>query len=184
MLAGKLLALQTITIKDAEWTVGSMRMEGFGYLATFNLVRHLEIINVTVPSIAHLAHLISALPGLSFLRLLVVNCSLQKHPASLVSLPLNSANLESIDVRWVAPAIEEFLVRIIQEASRVRCLEFGVASEVNIVSMGSRSQTLLDAGAASVEDLQLWISPNLSASGSTVDAAVGESYMFTLGLPD
>ncbi|KAH9829921.1 uncharacterized protein C8Q71DRAFT_688313, partial [Rhodofomes roseus] len=74
MLAGKLPALQRIVIKDAQWTVGSMWMEGFGYLATFNLVRHLEITNIVAPSIAQLAHLISALPGLTHLWLSGVAC--------------------------------------------------------------------------------------------------------------
>ncbi|KAH9841116.1 uncharacterized protein C8Q71DRAFT_439540 [Rhodofomes roseus] len=174
MLAGKLPALSRIAIEDVEWTVGSMRMEGFGYLATFNLVHTLEITDVTVPSIAQLARLISALHGLSFLRFFGVDCS-QNPPASLVSLPLNSANLESLEVRWAAPAVEDFLVRIIQEASRVHYLAFGVDGNVDIFSMGSRSQTLLDASAASVEALKLII-PNILVSDGTVDAIVERHY--------
>ncbi|KAH9834217.1 uncharacterized protein C8Q71DRAFT_813365, partial [Rhodofomes roseus] len=63
--AGKLPKFSLMTIEDAEWTVGSIRMEDIGYLATFHLVHTLYIVNVTVPSIAQLARLISALPGLT-----------------------------------------------------------------------------------------------------------------------
>ncbi|KAH9839434.1 uncharacterized protein C8Q71DRAFT_511952 [Rhodofomes roseus] len=108
MLAGKLQKLSEIIIEDAEWTVDSMRMEDVGYLATFYRVRTLTIMNVTVPSISRLARLISALPGLRNLRCRGVGCS-QEHPISPVSLPLNSASLEELDVRWVSPTIQDLL---------------------------------------------------------------------------
>ncbi|KAH9836773.1 uncharacterized protein C8Q71DRAFT_58849 [Rhodofomes roseus] len=86
MLAGKLPELSMIIIKDAQWTFGFMRMKDIRYLATFHLIHTLTIVNVTVWSIAQLAQLISALPGLGCLYCLNVNYA-QKHPVSPVSLP-------------------------------------------------------------------------------------------------
>ncbi|TFY61168.1 hypothetical protein EVJ58_g4685 [Rhodofomes roseus] len=182
MLAGKLPELLTITIQDAEWTIGLMRVEDFGYLAAFHLVHTLDITNVTVSSIAQLARLISALPAMRHLYCVNVDCS-QKHPVSPVSLPLNSANLEVLDVRWVAPAVEDLLVRISQ-ASQLRTLEFGVDGDFTSSSAGSRTQALLDASAASVEVLVLWIDLGSSVDSHTVDSTVGKLYTFALRLSD
>ncbi|KAH9841039.1 uncharacterized protein C8Q71DRAFT_435319 [Rhodofomes roseus] len=168
MLAGKLPELLMITIQDAEWTIGLMRVEDFGYLAAFHLVHTLTIFEVTVSSIAQLARLISALPALRELYCYNVACS-QKHPVSPVSLPLNSASLEVLEVRWVAPAVEDLLVRVSQ-ASRLRKLYFGVDGEGTSSSAGSRTQALLDASAASVEVLVLWIAPASSVDSHTVDS--------------
>ncbi|KAH9841051.1 uncharacterized protein C8Q71DRAFT_436163 [Rhodofomes roseus] len=170
MLAGKLPELSRISIEDAEWPVGLMRVEDFGYLAAFHLVHTLDIANVTVSSIAQLARLISALPALRELYCVNVDCS-QKHPVSPVSLPLNCASLEFLDVRWVAPAVEDLLVRISQ-ASRLRKLYFGVDGDYTSSSAGSRTQALLDASAASVEVLTLWIAPASSVDSHTVGSTV------------
>ncbi|TFY57589.1 hypothetical protein EVJ58_g6932 [Rhodofomes roseus] len=143
MLSGKLPELLMISITDAEWTVGSMRMQCFECLTAFRLVHTLAITNVTVPSVAQLARLISALPGLGTLWCDGVECS-QKHPVSPVSLPVNSAHLEQLDVRWVAPAIQDLLVRISQ-VSRLRKLVLAVVGDLHPSSRGSRSQALLDA---------------------------------------
>ncbi|TFY52409.1 hypothetical protein EVJ58_g10036 [Rhodofomes roseus] len=184
MLAGKLPELSTITIEDADWTVGSMRMDDFGYIATFHLVHTLIIFKVTVSSIAQLARLISSLPGLRDLYCLNVDCS-QKHPVSHVSLPLNSASLKllRVDVRWVAPAVEDLLGRISQ-ASRLCHLRLGVDEDFTIPSARSRSQTLLNASAASVEVLTLHIVPDSLMDSDTVDSTVGKLYTFALGSSD
>ncbi|TFY54517.1 hypothetical protein EVJ58_g8819 [Rhodofomes roseus] len=182
MLAGKLPELSRISIEDAEWPVGLMRVEDFGYLAAFDLVHTLTIADVTVSSIAHLARLISALPALRELYCFNVDCS-QKHPVSPVSLPLNSASLKVLEVRWVAPAVEDLLVRISQ-ASRLHTLSFGVDGDFTSSSAGSRTQALLDASAASVEVLTLWIAPASSVDSPTVDSTVGKLYTFALGSSD
>ncbi|TFY68314.1 hypothetical protein EVJ58_g1097 [Rhodofomes roseus] len=182
MLAGKLPELSKITIEEAEWTVGLMRVEDFGYLAAFHLVNTLAIANVTMSSIAQLARLISALPAMRHLYCFNVDCS-QKHPVSPVSLPLNSASLKVLEVRWVAPAVEDLLVRISQ-ASRLRKLDFGVGGEFTSSSAGSRTQALLDAGAASVAALTLWIASASSVDSHTVDSTVGKLYTFALRLSD
>ncbi|KAH9836740.1 uncharacterized protein C8Q71DRAFT_56758 [Rhodofomes roseus] len=172
MLAGRLPKLSVITIRDAEWTVGSMRMEDVGYLATFDLVHALNFFNVNVPSIAHLARLISALPGLRDMNCYDVECS-QKQPVSPVSPPLNSAHLETLVVLGVAPAIQDLFVRISQ-ASRLRALELGVddSEGLTLPSGGSRSQTLLDASAASVEVLTLSMFLGSSVDSDKVDSTV------------
>ncbi|TFY68313.1 hypothetical protein EVJ58_g1096 [Rhodofomes roseus] len=182
MLAGKLPELSTITIEDAEWTVGLMRVEDFGYLASFDLVHTLTIFKVTMSSIAQLARLISALPGMRKLYCFHVDCS-EKHPVSPVCLPRNSASLEILEVRWVAPAVEDLLVRISQ-ASRLRKLYFGVDGEGTSSSAGSslRSQAFLDASAASVEVLILRIAPDSSVDSHAVDSTVGKLYTFALRL--
>ncbi|KAH9841052.1 uncharacterized protein C8Q71DRAFT_436421 [Rhodofomes roseus] len=176
MLSGKLPELSTITIEDAEWTVGLMRVEDFGYLASFDLVHTLTIFKVTMSSIAQLARLISALPGMRKLYCFHVDCS-EKHPVSPVCLPRNSASLEILEVRWVAPAVEDLLVRISQ-ASRLRKLYFGVDGEGTSSSAGSslRSQAFLDASAASVEVLILRIAPDSSVDSHAVDSTV-ERYL-------
>ncbi|KAH9834220.1 uncharacterized protein C8Q71DRAFT_167082 [Rhodofomes roseus] len=176
-LAGKLPTFWSMTIEDAEWTVGSIRMEDVGYLATFHLLRTLYISRVTVPSIGQLARLISALPGLEGLICVNVDCS-QKHPNSPVSLPLNSASLEALGARWVAPAVEDLLVRISQ-ISRLRWLNVGVEGDLNLSPTVSRRQALLDASAASVEVLQLYMGGPRSGScmnSDTVDSTVGRHY--------
>ncbi|TFY52408.1 hypothetical protein EVJ58_g10037 [Rhodofomes roseus] len=182
MLAGRLPKLSVITIRDAEWTVGSMRMEDVGYLATFDLVHALNFFNVNVPSIAHLARLISALPGLRDMNCYDVECS-QKQPVSPVSPPLNSAHLETLVVLGVAPAIQDLFVRISQ-ASRLRELDLGVddSEGLTLPSGGSRSQTLLDASAASMEVLTLSMFLGSSVDSDKVDSTVGKLYTFALGL--
>ncbi|KAH9841043.1 uncharacterized protein C8Q71DRAFT_435459 [Rhodofomes roseus] len=170
MLAGKLPELSRISIEDAEWPVGLMRVEDFGYLAAFHFVHTLAIANVTVSSIAQLARLISALPAMRYLHCINVACS-QKHPVSTVSLPLNCAILEVLEVQWVAPAVEDLLVRISQ-ASRLHTLYFGVNGDFTSSSAGSRTQALLDASAASVEVLVLWIASASSVDSHTVDSTV------------
>ncbi|TFY50671.1 hypothetical protein EVJ58_g10943 [Rhodofomes roseus] len=183
MLSGKLPELSRINIEDAEWTVDSMRMECFGYLSAFRLVHTLDITNVTVPSIAQLARLLSALPGLRNLWCVNVDCS-QKYSVSPISLPLNSANLEVLDVRWAAPPVEDLLVQISQ-ASRVHHLELGVDGDLKSSSALSRSQALLYASAASVEVLGLYIIPDSSMGSDTADSTVGKLYTpFALGLSD
>ncbi|TFY56880.1 hypothetical protein EVJ58_g7371 [Rhodofomes roseus] len=184
MLAGKLPELWRITIEDAELTIGSMRMEDFGYLAAFHLIHTLNIVNVNVPSIARLAGLISALPGLTNLWCINVDC-LQKLSVSPVSLPLNAASLELLDVIWVAPAIQDLLARISQ-ASRLRILRLGVDEDLTLSSAGSRSQTLLNASAASVEVLILEFDPDsfVDRGSDSLDSTVGKLYTFALGLSD
>ncbi|KAH9836774.1 uncharacterized protein C8Q71DRAFT_58873 [Rhodofomes roseus] len=175
MLSGKLPELLMISITDAEWTVGSMRMQCFECLTAFRLVHTLAITNVTVPSIAQLARLISALPGLGTLWCDGVECS-QKHPVSPVSLPVNSAHLEQLDVRWVAPAIQDLLVRISQ-VSRLRKLVLAVVGDLHPSSRGSRSQALLDASAGSMEVFTLYIDPDSSMDSDTVDSTVVEQHL-------
>ncbi|KAH9911551.1 uncharacterized protein B0H18DRAFT_854280, partial [Fomitopsis serialis] len=68
MLAGKIPRLSRIIIEDAEWTVGSVRMEDIRYLAAFSTVWNLCIANVTLSSIAQLSRLVSALPALIALQ--------------------------------------------------------------------------------------------------------------------
>ncbi|KAH9921299.1 uncharacterized protein B0H18DRAFT_564946 [Fomitopsis serialis] len=64
MLAGKVPWLSRIVIADAEWTVGSVRLEDIGYLAAFNSIDTLHLSNVTLSNVAQLSHLVSALPRL------------------------------------------------------------------------------------------------------------------------
>ncbi|KAH9923352.1 uncharacterized protein B0H18DRAFT_831951, partial [Fomitopsis serialis] len=64
MLAGKAPKLSRISIEDAEWTIGSVRMEDIGYLTAFSCIDTLYIVSVTLSSVAQLSHLVSALPRL------------------------------------------------------------------------------------------------------------------------
>ncbi|KAH9931258.1 uncharacterized protein B0H18DRAFT_861024, partial [Fomitopsis serialis] len=64
MLAGKAPRLSRITIEDAAWTMGSVRMEDIGYLAVFGAIHTLRICNTFLSSVAQLAHLVSSLPRL------------------------------------------------------------------------------------------------------------------------
>ncbi|KAH9834156.1 uncharacterized protein C8Q71DRAFT_838491 [Rhodofomes roseus] len=170
MLAGKLPGLSRITIRDTEWTVGSIRMQVFNCLTTFRSVHTLHLNGVTVPSIAHLARIISALPGLRKLSCCYVDCS-QEYPVSLAPLPLNSAYLEELEAQWVAPEIEDLLVRISQ-ASRVRVLDLGLGGDRGPDSPGSRSQDVLDACAASLEVLRLHMDPYSSVDSQDIDSIV------------
>ncbi|KAH9931264.1 uncharacterized protein B0H18DRAFT_102100 [Fomitopsis serialis] len=129
MLAGKAPKLSRIGIQDAEWTTGSVRMEDIGFLGVFSLIDSVDLSNVTLSSVAQLSHLVSALPRLRNLWCYDVDC-LQKQVESPASLPLNCANLEHLDVRWVAPAVEDLFVRI-SRASRVPNLEIGVDEELD-----------------------------------------------------
>ncbi|KAH9909449.1 uncharacterized protein B0H18DRAFT_1219791 [Fomitopsis serialis] len=116
MLAGKLPRLSTITIEDAEWAIGSVRMEDIGCLATFSSVRDLHVVNVTLTNVAQLSRLVSALPQLRALWCYNIDC-VQKQQVSPAALPLNCATLNDLDVRWVAPAVEDLFVQI-SRASR------------------------------------------------------------------
>ncbi|KAH9931210.1 uncharacterized protein B0H18DRAFT_819200, partial [Fomitopsis serialis] len=64
MLAGKAPNMSRISIEDAEWTIGLVRTHDIGYLAAFNCIDTLNIVNVTLSSAAQLRHLVSALPRL------------------------------------------------------------------------------------------------------------------------
>ncbi|KAH9915542.1 uncharacterized protein B0H18DRAFT_95410 [Fomitopsis serialis] len=172
MLVGKIPNLSMITIRDLEWTIGSVRIEDFSYLAAFCSVTTLHVYNITLSSVAPLAHLIAAFPRLRQLWCINVICS--QTQASPVSLPLNFANLLVIDVRWVAPAVEDLFVRISQ-ASRARALVLGVADETHPSPATSRSQTLLDATSASVEVAVLHIDISSPAHDVTIDAIVGNT---------
>ncbi|KAH9909447.1 uncharacterized protein B0H18DRAFT_1130911 [Fomitopsis serialis] len=172
MLAGKAAKLSGITIRDAQWTTGSVRMEDIGYLAAFSSIDTLRISDVTLSSVAQLSHLVSALPRLRNLWCNNVDC-LQKQQVSLASLPLNCANLEDVYVLWVAPAVEDFFVWISQ-ASRVRGLAVVVDSDLGPSSAASRSQTLLDASSTSAELVVLHIVRSSPVRG-TIDATVGKS---------
>ncbi|KAH9915649.1 uncharacterized protein B0H18DRAFT_92597 [Fomitopsis serialis] len=170
MLAGKAPRLSRITIEDAEWTIGSVRMEDIGFLGVFSYIDTLNISKVTLSSVAQLSHLVSALPRLRKLWCFEVDC-LQKQHVSPASLPLNCANLEHLDVRWVAPAVEDVFVHI-SRASRVRILELGVPNEVNASSAASRSQTMLDASSTSAELVQLHIALSSPVRDDAIDATV------------
>ncbi|TFY58863.1 hypothetical protein EVJ58_g6140 [Rhodofomes roseus] len=185
MLAGKLPGLSRITIRDTKWTVGSIRMQVFNCLTTFRSVHTLGLVGVTVPSITQLARIISALPGLRKLWCRNVRCS-QEYPVSrLAPLPLNSAYLEELEAQWVAPDIEDLLVRISQ-ASRVRVLDLGLRDrDIDVHPRSGRSQDVLDACAASVEVLRLHMDPrNSSVDRQNIDSIVGKSYTFPPRLSD
>ncbi|KAH9915639.1 uncharacterized protein B0H18DRAFT_92212 [Fomitopsis serialis] len=170
MLAGKAPRLSRITIEDAEWTIGSVRMDDIGFLGVFSAIDVLCLYKVTLSSAAQLRHLVSALPRLSELWCVNVDCS-QKQHVSPASLPLNYANLEYLDVRWVAPAVEDLFVQI-SRASRVRNLIFGVDGELDPSSAASRSQTLLDASSTSAETVELNIYPSSPVRDDAIDATV------------
>ncbi|KAH9931214.1 uncharacterized protein B0H18DRAFT_952748 [Fomitopsis serialis] len=171
MLAGKAPRLSSITIEDAEWTIGMVRMEDIGFLALFSSISTLDLSNVTLSSAAQLRHLVSALPWLSELWCFNVDCS-QKQHVSPASLPLNCANLDNLNVRWVAPAVEDLFVQI-SRASRVRDLGIGVDGELDPSSAASRSQTLLDASSTSAETVRLYIDPSSPVRDDAIDATVG-----------
>ncbi|KAH9920116.1 uncharacterized protein B0H18DRAFT_1193579 [Fomitopsis serialis] len=158
MLAGKAPRLSRLTVEDAEWTIGSVRMEDIGFLGVFSYIDTVRISNVTLSSAAQLSQLVSTLPRLRKLWCYNVDC-LQEQKVSPASLPLNCANLEYLDLRWVAPAVEDFLVQI-SRASRVRTLVLGVDSELDSSSPVSRSQALLEASSASAEAVELHIDPS------------------------
>ncbi|KAH9931232.1 uncharacterized protein B0H18DRAFT_100720 [Fomitopsis serialis] len=170
MLAGKAPRLRVITIEDAEWTIGSVRMEDIGFLGVFSYISTLDLSNVTLSSVAQLSHLVSALPRLRILLCLNVDC-LQKQHVSPASLPLNSANLEVLEVRWVAPAVEDLFVQI-SRASRVRYLALGVDGELDPSSAASRSQTLLDASSTSAATVVLYINHRSPIRDDAIDATV------------
>jgi len=178
MLTGKVPKLETIIIRDAGWTIGSARMEDFTYLATYCSVHTLYIANVTLSNITQLVHLVSALPALVALRCFKVDC-LQKPLGSLVSLPLNCANLQDLEVRWVAPAVEDLFVWFSQTC-RARYVNLGVDGESNQSLNASRSQTLLDASSASAGALELHINIGTRApecdGSSTIDPTVEQHY--------
>ncbi|KAH9923350.1 uncharacterized protein B0H18DRAFT_1212267 [Fomitopsis serialis] len=112
MLVGKVPYLSQITIRDVEWTIGSVRTEDISYLAAFSAIHTLHIVGVILSSASQLSQLISALPGLRHLR--CVNVSSSQAPEVLSArLPLNSADLEVIDVRWVAPAVEDLFDNVL-----------------------------------------------------------------------
>ncbi|KAH9929773.1 uncharacterized protein B0H18DRAFT_174328 [Fomitopsis serialis] len=173
MLAGKLPMLWRITIEDAEWPTGSVRMEDIGYLATFSSINTLVVRNVILSSAAQLSRLVSALPWLRKLWCNSVSC-LQEQQVSPASLPLNSANMEEMDVRWVAPAVEDLFAQI-SRASRVREFNIGVDDQSDPSSAVSRSQTLLDASSTSAEKVGLEIVSSPIIDG-TIDATVGKFY--------
>ncbi|KAH9926009.1 uncharacterized protein B0H18DRAFT_359947 [Fomitopsis serialis] len=170
MLAGKAPRLSRITIEDAEWTIGSVRTEDIGYLAAFSCINTLFIINLTLSSVTQLSRLVSALPRLRDLWCFNVSC-LQKQQVSPVSLPLNCANMEALDVRWVAPAVEDLFVQI-SRASRVRDLVLGVDSdsELDPPSAASRSQTVLDTSSTSAEVVTLHLYPSIPVRDGTMEA--------------
>ncbi|KAH9922125.1 uncharacterized protein B0H18DRAFT_1121137 [Fomitopsis serialis] len=173
MLAGKAPRLLWITIEDAEWTIGSVRMEDIGFLGVFSYIDSLHLSNVTLSSVAQLSHLVSALPRLRNLKCFNVSC-LQKQQVSSASLPLNCANLVDLELRWVAPAVEDLFVHI-SRASRVRNLVHGVDVGFDPSSAVSRSQTLLDASSTSAEAVELHLYLSSSArDGGAIDATVGK----------
>ncbi|KAH9925333.1 uncharacterized protein B0H18DRAFT_848692, partial [Fomitopsis serialis] len=68
MLAGKAPKLWRIGIKDAEWTIRSVRMEDISYLAASNSIEALDLSNVTLSSVAQLSRLVSALRRLRHIQ--------------------------------------------------------------------------------------------------------------------
>ncbi|KAH9915659.1 uncharacterized protein B0H18DRAFT_92830 [Fomitopsis serialis] len=116
MLAGKVPMLWRITIEDAEWTIGLVRREDIGFLGVLSYINTVRISNVTLSSVAQLSHLVSALPRLRKIWCIYVDC-VQKQRVSPASLPLNCANLDDLQVRRVAPAVEDLFVQI-SRASR------------------------------------------------------------------
>ncbi|KAH9931280.1 uncharacterized protein B0H18DRAFT_1208961 [Fomitopsis serialis] len=158
MFAGKAPKLWWIIIEDAEWTIGSLRIKDIGYLVAFRSIDTLKIHNITLSNVTQLSHLVLALPRLRDLLCIKVDC-LQKQHVSPVSLPLNCANLEDLDVRWVAPAVEDLCVQI-SRASRVRDLGLAVDDELDPSSVASRSQPLLDASSTSAETIQFHFDPS------------------------
>ncbi|KAH9926873.1 uncharacterized protein B0H18DRAFT_1210792 [Fomitopsis serialis] len=176
MLAGKAPRLSRITITDAKWIAGAVRMVDVGYLSRFSSINTLNIINVTLSSVSLLSRLVSALPRLRELSCINVDC-LQKQQVFPGSLPLNCANMEYLGVRWVAPELEDFLVQI-SRASRVRVLILAVVGESGPPeSAASRSQTLLDASSTSADvvGLRFWVDPTPMPDG-TIDATVERHY--------
>ncbi|KAH9915645.1 uncharacterized protein B0H18DRAFT_92367 [Fomitopsis serialis] len=171
MLAGKTPRLSRITIEDAEWTMGSVRMEDIGVLGVFSYVGTVYLCNVTLSSAAQLRHLVSALPRLRKLWCFNVDC-LQKQHVSPASLPLNCANLKVLEVRWFAPAVEDLFVQI-SWASRLRVL--AVDGELDTSLAASRSQALLDASSTSAEVVRLHINPSSPVRDDAIDATVGRS---------
>ncbi|KAH9933877.1 uncharacterized protein B0H18DRAFT_604066 [Fomitopsis serialis] len=173
-LVGKAPRLSRITIQNAEWTIGSVRMEDIGYLATFSSMNTLILRNVTLPSVAHLSHLVSALPRLRDFTCSRVSC-LQKQQLSLAPLPLNCANMYSLSVFSDPPAVEDLLVYI-SRASRVRVLYLGVVGELAPSGAVSRSQTLLDASSTSAERVILtWgIEHGYFVDVGDMDAMIGK----------
>ncbi|KAH9911938.1 uncharacterized protein B0H18DRAFT_287539 [Fomitopsis serialis] len=172
LLAGKTLMLSSITIEDAEWTIGSVRTEDIDYLAAFSSIETLIVRNVTLSSVTQLSRLVAALRGLVVLWCYNVDC-VQKQQVSPASLPLNCANLEDLGVVWVAPAVEDLFVQI-SRASRVRSLEIGVNGELDPSSAASRSQNLLDASSTSAESAVLYIAPDSPVRDGTIEAVVGK----------
>ncbi|KAH9933398.1 uncharacterized protein B0H18DRAFT_951956 [Fomitopsis serialis] len=180
MLVGKAPNITSITVKDAEWSTGSVRMEDISYLAAFSTVHTLHIANVTLSNVAQLSRVVSALPGLRDLWCINVGC-LQKQQVSPVSLPLNCANLEGLEVLSVAQAVEDLFAQI-SRASRVRCLALGVYGEFDPPSATSRSQTLLDASSTSATTvaLHIQVDPSLPVRDGTIETTVGKSSEFSL----
>ncbi|KAH9916511.1 uncharacterized protein B0H18DRAFT_939180 [Fomitopsis serialis] len=178
MLAGKTPMLSTFIIEDAEWTIGLVRTEDIDYLAAFSSIDTLILRHVTLSSVTQLSRLVSALPGLVTLCCFSVDC-LQKQQVSPASLPLNCANLEDLEVVWVAPAVEDLFVQI-SRASRVRNLRIGVGGELDPSSAVSRSQTLLDASSTSAERVVLHIDPESPVRDGTIEAVVGKSSQLSL----
>ncbi|KAH9926679.1 uncharacterized protein B0H18DRAFT_1118759 [Fomitopsis serialis] len=174
MFAGKLPNASIFAIKYALWTVGSVPIKGIRCLAAYPSVHTLYIDNVTLSSVAQLAHLVSVLPGLRRLWCKKVDC-LQDKPVSPATFPLNCSRLESLSVRWVAPAVEDMFVRI-GEACRVRDLTIAVDDESRQSSGASRSQTLLDTSAASLQWIQVFINVAPSLNKDLVDAVIGKSH--------
>ncbi|KAH9930343.1 uncharacterized protein B0H18DRAFT_1117025 [Fomitopsis serialis] len=180
MLAGKAPRLSWITIEDAEWTIGSIRMKDIGFLGVFNCIVTGRIFKVTLLNAAQLSHLVSALPRLRNLWCYSVDC-LQKQHVSPASLPLNSANLEDLEVRWVAPAVEDLFAQI-SRASRVRSFDLGVSGGLDPSVAVSRSQILLDASSTSAEMVALHIDPSSPVRDGEIDATVGKSWHVSLEL--
>ncbi|KAH9910315.1 uncharacterized protein B0H18DRAFT_1105035 [Fomitopsis serialis] len=178
MLAGKAPRLSRITIENAEWTMGSVRMEDIGFLGVFSYIDALDIYNVTLSSAAQLSRLVSALPWLRKLWCFNVDC-LQKQHVSPASLPLNCANLEHLQVRWAAPAVEDLFVQI-SRASQVRFVDLGVDGELEPSSAVSRTQTLLDASSTSAETVVLHIDHSSPVRDGAIDATVGKFSLFSL----
>lgn len=113
-LARHLHKLETITVRDAHWTCGAVRMEHVRYLGTFASLVSLCVSNVVFVSVAQLAGLISAVPALTHLRCDNLHCDLVTVSPSA---PLNARGIRTLALFGnLAVPILEYLARLRQVA--------------------------------------------------------------------
>ena len=151
MLARYLHKLETISVRDSEWTRGAVQVDHVRCLGAFASLVSLCVSNVVFASVSQLASLISAVPTLVHLRCDNLQC---KQTATLPPVPLNARGIRTIALFGnLEPPVLEFISRL-SHVAQLELLDIGTSADLWAVP-DSMLYDLIKARATPLQRLRL-----------------------------